>query len=140
MEQSNDQPQFVNNTDFWESEINGDTARLNDLASVAITDICLPTPTNNRLDKAEKFKKIRDFYVEFRRLYYNAEQIIDEETRKKIDKCLNESEKDIGNVDLLRKSINLARELQWTFEQYGLKRIDAPRTSRYPYGFHRRFK
>lgn len=130
------QPHFMSNTDFWISEIRGDIARVNDLASIVMTDIYTPSATNNRMDKSDLVLKVRNFYVEFRRLYYNAEQIIPEDLRRDIESCLNVADTNMTNPEIVRESVKLVRKLQWDFANRYIKDIAVRPPQRFPYDYY----
>jgi hypothetical protein len=137
MEQKDDQD-FRKESNFWIDEINGNVARLNDAAAVMEADIVLPSPTDNPLTKAQKITTIRNFQVEFRRLYKNSRQILSPEIQRKLQKWFDATSnaKSIINIELLKEGLQLSDKLQDYLAEHGAKQIGEPDIIEFPYEYY----
>ena len=129
---------FRKESNFWIDEINGNVARLNDAAAVMEADIVLPSPTENPITKTDKISKIRNFQVEFRRLYKNSRQILSPKIQGKLQKWFDATSRSttIINMDLLKEGLQLSDELQDYLAEHGAKQIGEPDIIEFPYKYY----
>ena len=135
-DENNDQ--FKRGSDFWLLEIKGNVARLNDAASVVETDIVLPTRTSDDLSIGYKIEKIRTFQFEIRRLYKNANQILPNDIKSKLNSWFKAtaSVENITNIKLLVEGLKLSDELQDILYDKGVKDIAISEPIVFPYSYY----
>lgn len=129
---------FRKESNFWIDEINGNVARLNDAAAVMEADIVLPSPTDNPITQSQKITTIRNFQVEFRRLYKNSRQILDSKTQGRLQQWFNSTgdSRSIVNVELLKEGLSLSDELQDYLAEQGAKQIGELDIIEFPYEYY----
>ena len=132
------QQQFTNNNVALMHEIRGDILRLNDAAAVVEIDIVLPTPTNDIQTVGYKIEKVRQFQVEFRRLYKNAKQVIPDGIRVNIEKWFENTAKVniVTDIISLKYGLQLSDELQDILFDIGIKDLDISDPEMFPYKFY----
>jgi hypothetical protein len=143
-EQLEQQNQFTKNSDFWIGEIRGNIARLNDAAAVVEIDISMPTRGADDITIGNKLEKIREFNIEFRRLYKNSKQIIEKQNINKgiINKInawfkATSSQSGFSNVTLLKEGLKYSDELQDVLYNLGVKDIGIDEPEVFPYSYYK---
>ena len=135
--------QFLSNPDSWIREIRGNILRLNDAAATMQADVFLPTRSSHPTIIENKISSIRNFIVEFNRLYKNVNNVLFDyiDLKRNMHLWIIRSSQFMDrtsqiDMNFIQDGLNLSDELQEVLYELGIKDIDVAGPTMFPFEYY----